>query len=61
MKLRKCEKHKATFMVSDETLIVVLTALLSDPVIWIYKIERCKTLGWHIYTDTKEGEQHTNK
>lgn len=52
-KIKKCEKHKDTFMVSSEILIVVLTVLFSDPAIWIYKIERCDVDGWHIYTDIK--------
>lgn len=50
MKLKKCEKHKSTFMVSSEMLLIVLAALLSDPEIWIYKIERCDIGGWHIYS-----------
>lgn len=37
-------------MVSSEMLLIVLAALLSDPEIWIYKIERCDIGGWHIYS-----------
>lgn len=49
MKLTKCEKHKGAMMVSQETLLVVLAAILSNPEIFIYKIERCDVGGWHIY------------
>ncbi len=46
---KKCEKHKGTLMVSEETLLIILPAILSDPEVFIYKIERCDMKGWHIY------------
>ena len=49
MKLIRCEKHKNTVMVSNEMLLVVLAAILSNPIIFVYKIERCDVGGWHIY------------
>jgi len=51
MKLIKCEKHKNTFLASDETLLTILAALFTDPYIRIYKIERCDAGGWHIFVE----------
>lgn len=49
MKLTKCEKHKGTFLASDDTLLMILAALMTDPNIQIWKVERCDVGGWHIY------------
>ena len=49
MKLKKCQKHKDTIMVSNEMLITILPVVLSSPEVKIYKMERCDVGGWHIY------------
>ena len=49
MKILKCEKHKNTFMITNELLVVVLPALLTSPEIIISKIERCENGGWHVF------------
>ena len=41
-------------MISEETLLIVLPAILSDPEVFIYKIERCDMRGWHIYWSKDE-------
>lgn len=55
MKLIKCDRHKNTFLASNETLLDVLRALFTDPNIEIYKIQRCECMGWHIFVE------HPNK
>ena len=47
--LKKCEKHKGTIMLSEQTLLIVLPAILSNPEVFVYKVERCDVNGWHIY------------
>ena len=54
MKLLKCKKHKNTFMISNELLVVVLPALLTSPEIVISKIERCENGGWHVFWHTEK-------
>lgn len=49
MKLLNCEKHKNTFLASDETLIAVLTALFCDPHQEVWKVQKCECGGWHIF------------
>jgi len=47
--MKKCENHKNTLMVSNETLVEVLQVILTNPEVDVYKIEKCDIGGWHIY------------
>lgn len=51
IKLIKCDRHKNTFLASDETLLTILAALFTDPEIEVYKIQRCECRGWHIFIE----------
>lgn len=65
MKLIKCDRHKNTFLASDETLLTILAALFTDYTIRIWKIQRCECGGWHIFVEypfkKKSGHKIKNK
>jgi hypothetical protein len=60
MKLFKCGKHKDTLLASNETLTIIIGALLTDPHIEIYKIEKCDLGGWHIFFETRKDYRGDN-
>ena len=52
-KLLKCEKYRNTFLASNETLIMVLTAILTNLCIEVWKVQKCDCGGWHIFVQKR--------
>lgn len=50
----RCEKHKDTLLASRDSLLEILPAVLTDPHIDIWKIEKCDAGGWHIFFEMRE-------